>query len=193
MSFISAMILYFAGSTVPIFNDETLSTKSPSWICGYFTYNLLNAAYVWFFMWIIPLLTIEILVEDFNYHCQHVESESVCHHFPSFIRWFQKLEESFKYYCFTYYTTNQVFIIFNMFANLSSFLDQTSITMSVCLDFVGITCINICVVLMLISLTDSIDSAYQTVLKQKEKLQDRFLGGVKNIRLLNTKQLKGSV
>ena len=183
MTFISAMILYFAGSTVPIFNDETLSTKSPSWICGYFTYNLLNAAYVWFFMWIIPLLTIEILVQDFNHHCRHVDSHSVCHHFRSFIRWFQNLEDSFKYYCFTYYTTNQVFIIFNISANFSSFLNHASITVSVCLDIVGTSCINICVVLMLVSLTDSIDSAYQTVLKQKEQLQNRFLGSVQNMQL----------
>ena len=140
-------------------------------------------------MWIIPLLTIETLVEDFNYHCQHVDSHSVCHHFRSFIRWFQNLEDSFKYYCFTYYTTNQVFIIFNIFANFSSFLNHASITMSVCLDIVGTSCINICVVLMLVSLTDSIDSAYQTVLKQKEQLQNRFFGSVQNMQLYAIKGL----
>ena len=77
-----------------------------------------------------------------------------------------------------YYTTNQIFTVFTFYRNFSELLDNKTLTLTVYMNIVGTTLINICVVIMLVCLTDSIDSTYQTILKLKEKLQDRFLGSV---------------
>ena len=171
------MILFFFGSTIPIFNDEVLSTKSNSWISGYIAYNCLNAAYQ-ILLWIIAIFTVQIIVEDFNTHCQCVQNDSVDSYFRSYLAWYQEIEESLKYYCFMYYTTNQIFTVFTFYRNFSELLDNKTLILAVYLNIIGTTLVNICVVIMLVCLTDSIDSAYQTILKLKEKLQDRFLGSV---------------
>ena len=173
----TAMILFFFGSTIPIFNDEILSTKSNSWIFGYIAYNSLNAAYQ-ILLWMIAIFTVQIIVEDFNNHCQSVQNDSVESYFRSYLDWYKEIEESLKYYCFMYYTTNQIFTVFTFYRNFSELLDNKTLTLTVYMNIIGTTLINICVVIMLVCLTDSIHSTYQTILKLKEKLQDRFLGSV---------------
>ena len=171
------MIFLFLGSIIPIFNDENLSTKTTSWICGYIAYNSFNALSQIIF-WVIAIFTIQIIVQDFNNHCKHTEMDSVGSYFKSYLSWYKEIEESLKYYCFMYYTTNQIYIIFTLYNNFSALLDNNTLTLTVYLNIIGTTLINICVIIMLVSLTDSIDSAYQTILKLKEILQDRFLGSV---------------
>ena len=179
------MIFLFLGSIIPIFNDENLSTKTTSWICGYIAYNSFNALSQIIF-WVIAIFTIQIIVQDFNNHCKHTEMDSVGSYFKSYLSWYKEIEESLKYYCFMYYTTNQIYIIFTLYNNFSALLDNNTLTLTVYLNIIGTTLINICVIIMLVSLTDSLDSAYQTILKLKEILQDRFLGSVFKRMKLNT-------
>ena len=134
----------------------------------------LAAGFYYSFIWILPSILAAILMKYFEEKCNNYYEEFI-HNCKKCIDLYEKLSEGLKNYLFLNFTAVQSWAIFYTFVCLSTLVKKKSYETLDLILTAGSLCHVGTVILCLIALTSSLDSAHQCLQKLKRQAQDNLL------------------
>ena len=139
----------------------------------------LAAGFYYSFIWILPSILAAILMKYFEEKCNNYYEEFI-HNCKKCIDLYEKLSEALKNYLFLNFTAIQSWAIFWTFVSLSTLVKKKSYETLDLILTAGSLCHVGTVILCLIALTSSLDSAHQCLQKLKRQAQARIIRGSLN-------------
>ena len=131
------------------------------------------------FIWILPSILAAILMKYFEEKCNNYYEEFI-QNCKKCIDLYEKLSEALKNYLFLYFTAVQSWAIFYTFVSLSTLVKKKSYeTLDLILTAGSLSHVGT-VILCLIALTSSLDSAHQCLQKLKRQAQAGIVMGSLN-------------
>ena len=135
---------------------------------------LLAGGFYYSFLWILPCVLTAMLMKFFEDKCNNYYEEFI-QNCKRCIELYEKLSEALKNYLFLYFTAVQSWAIFYTFMSLSTLVKKNSYETLDLILTAGSLCHIGTVILCLIALTGSLDSANQCLQNLKRQAQDSLL------------------
>ena len=157
-------------------NEE--SFPSISFLLGNISIQLASGFY-YSSIWILPSILAAILMKYFEEKCNNYYEEFI-QNCKKCIDLYEKLSEALKNYLFLYFTAVQSWAIFYTFVSLSTLVKKKSYETLDLILTAGSLCHVGTVILCLIALTSSLDSAHQCLQKLKRQAQAGIVMGYPN-------------
>lgn len=121
--------------------------------------------------WVMPPLVVEILIQDFTIYCENMIN--VIDQGYDIIEIYEKFESSFEVFFLAFYSWIQVFFIYYSFQLFT--LLESSTTNSNFIVIFGFTLLILSIVLVIVTLANSVSNAHESLIVMSKKIQDQLL------------------